>query len=372
MDGVLSGERVLVSRPEAAKLTLSFEEAAFLLDTGRIIIKTEKDTELTFEEFLKHALEINPNFGARYIVYKDLKERGYAVRAGEAYFLLYPRGTGSESGSGSESESESGAKSKPARYFIRISSEREILSVRDMAALLVLSHNMRKGLIIAVVDDESDITYYEVKEAKFDLDCAEERKQKREAGRTKMRTAKTKAFLLGDRVALSDKDLAVNLYKDGFYGNLTKENRLLLSLVETAYLIKNELLVVVAAMGQELEQELSSEQFIEHAATIESNFIDKYRVYDDLRVKGQIVKTGFKFGSHFRAYRALNQRHSPDLIHVLSDDHLFSMLELARAVRLAHGVRKRMIFAFREKVREGKEEGVKSHIKYISIGRMKL
>jgi len=186
--------------------------------------------------------------------------------------------------------------------------------------------------------------------------------------------AKPKAFLFGDRVVLSDKDLAVNLYKNGFYGDLTKENRLLLSFVETAYLIKNELLVVVAEMGQELEEELSFEQFIEHAATFERNFIDKYRVYEDLRTKGEIVKTGFKFGSHFRVYQALTQKHSPDLIHVLSDEHLFSMLELARAVRLAHGVRKRMIFAFREKEREENEEGEESqdHIKYISIGRMKF
>jgi len=173
MEGVLFGDRVLVLSSEAAKLTLSLEDAAFLLDTGRIIIKSEEYSEsarasappLTFEEFLKHALRINPNFGARYTVYKDLQERGYRVRASNLYFFLYPRETESGPGGGGGG---SGAKSKSARYVISISSEREILSLREMSSLLNLTHNMRKGLIIAVVDDESDITYYEVKEAKFD------------------------------------------------------------------------------------------------------------------------------------------------------------------------------------------------------------
>jgi len=85
-----------------------------------------------------------------------------------------------------------------------------------------------------------------------------------------------------------------------------------------------------------------------------------------LREKGLILKTGFKFGSHFRVYKATNQKHSPDLIHVLPEEHVFSMPELARAVRLAHGVKKRMIFSFTEKV------GEEIHIRYVDIGRMKL
>jgi len=353
MHGVLSGEKVIVAGSEAdsfefrsygrkkkegvkeereAKLKLSLEEAAFLLDTGKIVIKNDEESELTLEDFFKHALGIYPNFGARYIVYKDLKERGYVVQPGRVDFLLYPRGA------------KPGA--KPARYFIRILSEREFLSMKDLEGLIVLARNMRKEPIIAVVDDESDITYYEVKEAKFDVI----EKQEVQEGAKREGSKKAKAFLLGDKVILLDADLAVNLYKNDFYGNLTKEKRLLLSLVEAAYLIKKGLL------------ELSFEQFVEHAATIESDFVDKYVVYEDLRDKGLILKTGFKFGSHFRVYKALNQKHSRDLIHVLPKEHVFSMPELARAIRLAHGVKKRMLFSFKEQ----------EEIRYIDIGRMKL
>ncbi|MHC1611042.1 MAG: tRNA-intron lyase [Candidatus Methanospirareceae archaeon] len=351
--GILSGEGVIVAGLEADsfesrgygrrrggekgerehKLELSLEEAAFLLEAGKIVIKKD-ESELTLEDFFKHALEIYPNFGARYTVYKDLKERGYVVHPGVFDFFLYPRGAKPEA--------------KPARYFIRILSERESLSVKELGAILVLAQNMRKEPIIAVVDDESDVTYYEVKEAKFD---AIEEREGQEGGKGGG-SRDGKASLFGDKVLLWNEDLAVTLNKNGFYGNLTKEKRLVLSLVEAAYLIKKGL----------LELSLSFEQFVEHAARIESEFMGKYAVYEDLREKGLILKTGFKFGSHFRVYKALNQKHSRDLIHVLPEAYVFSMPELARAVRLAHGVKKRMVFSFKE----GEE------IRYLHIGRVKL
>ncbi len=355
MRGVLSGEKVMVAGVEAdsfefrgygrkkdtgvekeseGKLKLSLEEAAFLLEAGKLEIKKDSESTFTLEEFFTHALGIFSNFGARYSVYKDLKERGYVVKPGEVDFWLYPRGT-------KQGE-------KYARYFIRILSEEESVSLKELKELLILGRNMRKEPIIAVVDDESDVTYYKVKEAKFERITQRDEKERRK------RKSTNELFLLGDKVVLWDADLAENLYTSAFYGKLTKESTLLLSLVEAAYLIKNELL------------ELSFEHFIEHAASIESDFMAKYKVYENLREKGLIVKTGFKFGSHFRVYKAADQKHSLDLIHVLPEEHIFAMSELARAVRLAHGVKKRMVFSFKEDV------GVESRINYIDVGRMKL
>ena len=126
-------------------------------------------------------------------------------------------------------------------------------------------------------------------------------------------------------------------------------------MVEAAYLIKKNGLL-----------ELSFEPFIQHAITVERDFMRKYAVYEDLRERGLTVKTGFKFGSHFRVYKAPQQKHSLDLIQVLPEEYVFPMPELARTVRLAHGVKKRMIFALPKKSGEG------SHIRYVDIGRMKL
>ena len=376
MQAVLSDGKVVVAGSEAeteaetdilakgygrkkGTIELSLEEAAFLLETGKIQIKDGAGKELNLNGFLKHALDVSPKFALRYLIYTDLKERGYAVQPGGVDFWLYPRGA--KPGE------------KPARHFIRIFSESDFLSLNDLAALLISARNMRKEPIIAVVDEESDITYYEVQEADFESVELEEDKEE-----SKKRKAKTS--LLGDRVVLWDANLAENLYRNDFYGKLTKEKRLLLSLVEAAYLMKKGLLEIeVREQKSSLEKAPSLkpqtsnlkpgknfERFGEYANAIETGFMDKYVVYEDLREKGLVAKTGFKFGSHFRVYKTKQQKHSSYLIHVLPEEHVFSMQELSRAVRLAHGVKKRMIFSFKEKV------GEESFIRYVDVGRMKL
>ena len=396
----LLGEKVVVTGLEGAeadlvgkgygrkkgRLELSLEEAAFLLETGRLQIK-----QLNFEEFLEHALSVSPRFGVRYLVYRDLKDRGYAVQpagggggrgggrgGGGVGFWLYPRGA--KPGE------------KPAKYFIRIFSELDFLALSELGELLALAENMRKESILAVVDAESDVTYYELKEAKFEGLQGEKKAGKRERGEEeeeqeveqeeeqeveqkveqeeeqgKEEKKKAKVSLLGDRVVLLDSGLAESLYKKHFYGKLTKERRLLLSFVEATYLSKAGLL------------ETSFKQFVEHATAVESDFLEKYAVYEDLRANGLVVKTGFKFGSHFRVYKAGQQKHSSYLIHVLPKEHIFSLPELSRAVRLAHGVRKRMIFAhqtFREQT--FRKSLIKSNnaslqkVFYVEVGRKKL
>ena len=385
----LLGEKVVVTGTEEevfgkgygrkkGRLELSLEEAAFLLETGRLQIK-----QLNFKEFLERALSVSPRFGVRYLVYRDLKDRGYAVQpagggggrgggrgGGGVGFWLYPRGA--KPGE------------KPAKYFIRIFSELDFLALSELGELLALAENMRKESILAVVDAESDVTYYELKEAKFEGLQGEKKAGKRERGEEeeeqeveqeveqeeeqgKEEKKKAKVSLLGDRVVLLDSGLAESLYKKHFYGKLTKERRLLLSFVEATYLSKAGLL------------ETSFKQFVEHATAVESDFLEKYAVYEDLRENGLVVKTGFKFGSHFRVYRAGEKKHSSYLIHVLPKEHIFSLPELSRAVRLAHGVRKRMIFAhqtFREQT--FRKSLIKSNnaslqkVFYVEVGRKKL
>lgn len=328
---------------EREGLELSLEEAAFLLDKRKLTI-LHGETELSLEALMVRAQDTMPMFTVRYLVYKDLKERGYAVKAGGVDFWLYPRGT-------RQGE-------KPAMYFIRILSERDFISLTELDELLISARNMRKGLILAVLDDESDITYYEVKEPGF-------------GGGIELQSTegKAKASLIGDRVALCDVEFAEKLYNNYFYGKLTKEKRLLLSLVEAAYLMTHNQLDIELANNDYA----TMEEFVEYASTIEREFFDKYTVYADLRGRGLMLKTGFKFGSHFRGYKAVQQKHSLYLIHVLPRDFVFSMPGLSRAVRLAHGVKKRMIFAFKCNTQASPAEREDEHrIKYVDIGRMKL
>ena len=282
------------------------------------------------------AVQLSDGAVTRYIVYRDLKERGYAVRAGRAGLWLYPRGARRGE--------------KPARYFVHIRSEKDLISIPDLDRLLRSARNMRKELILAIVDEESDVTYYEVRAAKLEGTRSEnEGKEERELTCT--------ASLADDRVVIHDEASAERLHRE-FYGKLIGDKQLILSLIETAYLMReNNRMVVQTPAG-----DMSYEQFIDYATDKDRDFKDKLVVYTDLRAKGLILKTGFKFGSHFRVYTALQQKHSSYLVHVVHPEYIFAMNELARAVRLAQGVRKRMIFAYVD------GDGVK----YIDIGRRRL
>jgi len=69
-------------------------------------------------------------------------------------------------------------------------------------------------------------------------------------------------------------------------------------------------------------------------------------VYRDLRSRGVVVKTGFKYGTHFRAYEGDPEKiHARYLVHSLPADYRGGWPEVSRAVRLAHGVKKHLVLA---------------------------
>jgi len=83
------------------------------------------------------------------------------------------------------------------------------------------------------------------------------------------------------------------------------------------------------------------------------DFLSLYEVYEDFRLRGFVVKTGFKFGTHFRLYfpgaaPSLEQdewMHSKHVIHVFPREAKMLISEWARAIRVAHGVKKTFILA---------------------------
>ena len=85
-------------------------------------------------------------------------------------------------------------------------------------------------------------------------------------------------------------------------------------------------------------------------------------VFRDLKKRGLIVKTGFKFGAHFRAYsKKPDETHAEYLIHVVDKNFESSWSEIGRAVRLAHSVNKEIMFS-----------RVDNHkIEYIGFGRLR-
>ncbi|MGB9929724.1 MAG: tRNA-intron lyase [Methanosarcina sp.] len=346
----LKGDRVLAGKEAVGELyntgyfgrlkngglELSLVEAAFLLSRGKLEIELE-NKQLDFRAFFEEASLRQPNFELKYIVYKDLKERGYYVQPSTSHFRVYPRG--------------SHPGKSAARIFVHVQSERQLLPVKLLQESVVSAENVHKQLILAVVDEESDLTFYEVKTYSPKGDMPEP-----------YPAVKTDATFLEDRVIVWNPQASENLYSRGFYGKMLDSERLQLSLVESLYLFSEGVLEIRDRKGRAL----SFEEFVEKASQIESSFLRKYLAYKNLRNSGHVVKTGFKFGTNFRVYKKVETiekiPHSEYLVNVIPADFEFRLPVLSGAVRLANSVRKTMLFAI--------DKG--NTVEYLDISRIKM
>ncbi len=162
---------------------------------------------------------------------------------------------------------------------------------------------------------------------------------------------KIKAVLIGSRIIAWDKREAPRLYKEGFYGKLVGiskpkeldiERPVELSLLEALYLLEKGRIEVFDSQGRSLKPE----DVREYARKIYYMFDDVYEVYKDLRSKGYVVRPGLKFGSTFAVYRyGPGIDHAPFLVHVMPYEAKMDPIEIIRAGRLSHSVRKRFVIA---------------------------
>ncbi|MFW5953659.1 MAG: tRNA-intron lyase, partial [Candidatus Natronoplasma sp.] len=77
-----------------------------------------------------------------------------------------------------------------------------------------------------------------------------------------------------------------------------------------------------------------------------SEFRTEYKVYKDLRERGLIPKTGFKYGAPFRAYPSNpDKKHAEYIVQPLRKDYKCQWYQVSRAVRVAHSVRKDFLYA---------------------------
>ena len=176
--------------PKDEVLELSLLEAAFLFSRGKVEIELEGRT-IDFKDFFEQASLKQQNFELKYIVYKDLKDRGYYVQPSAVDFRVYPRG--------------SHPGKSAANIFVRVQSERQLLPVKILQEAATASENVHKQFILAVVDEEGDLTFYEVK---TEVPKGEMPLQ--------LSSVKTYATFLEDRVISWDSKASITLYNSGF------------------------------------------------------------------------------------------------------------------------------------------------------------
>ncbi|PSP95527.1 tRNA-intron lyase [Halobacteriales archaeon QS_4_62_28] len=299
------------------EIELAPVEAAYLLYRGDLA----SVDGMGFQSLLGSAVVSEVDF----FVYSDLRSRGFYLspawpdrveNAAGCDFVVYPRGKGPWD--------------DDVAYRITVVSERETVPAGTLGECA-----------LAVVDEESEISYFRT--ARPDV-----------SGTSQTTVPDTSGELLADRVVCWDPPAA--LYEQAFYGQPIDEqdpDAVQLSLVEAAYLADTGTLRV----------EDGADAVTERGRSVEGERFDRrLAVYETLREQGIAPKTGFKFGADFRTYAAIesveNLGHSERLVRVFDAGHAFEARDLALDVRLAHGVRKTMVYAFVGAVADGRDADI--------------
>ncbi|MFP4402967.1 MAG: tRNA-intron lyase [Nanoarchaeota archaeon] len=135
---------------ESKKIELSFIEAFYLLQKKKIKIFDLKNKEVNEDLFLKKVLRKDKLFWTKFFVFKDLRDRGYIVKTALKFgadFRVYDRGV------------------KPgedhAKWVVFAVSETSILTWHEFSAKNRVAHSTKKRLLLAVVDCEGDVSYWE-------------------------------------------------------------------------------------------------------------------------------------------------------------------------------------------------------------------
>lgn len=300
-------------------LQLEFLEALFLVEASRLeVLSGEKPVPL--HKLMAMAASDNRDFEIKYIVYRDLRQRGYVVKtAGEDFdFRVFPRG-------GSPTTTQT-------KNWVAARSERALFDMSSFVEDIDRAERTRKELLLAVVDEEGDLTYYRA-------DRAEPKGRLEDPGSGE----EVEARLLEDRVLVFDEAGAQRLYGSGYYGKQLGKV-LQLSLIEAAYLMEEGRLRVSTLATS---RNVPLPRFKKRALKFQPDFELRLSAYRDLRSRGMVVKTGFKYGTHFRVYEDDPDKiHARFLVHCIPEDHTTTWPEMSRAVRLAHGVKKEILFAW--------------------------
>src|SRR3989344_7892978 len=159
------GERVLCSETQESrqlydasrfgelkegKIQYSLVEGLYLLEKQKVEVYQSKK-KISFDDYFKKARKYEPNFWIRYCVFRDLRTRGYIVKTALKFgadFRVYDRGV------------------KPgddhAKWIVYPVHEGEVMSWYEFSAKNRVAHSTKKNLLVACVDDENDVTYWQI------------------------------------------------------------------------------------------------------------------------------------------------------------------------------------------------------------------
>lgn len=303
-------------------LKLSLIEAAYLLENGRITVKnSRKGKRIDLRILIHRGLELGDHFFENLLVHRDLRNRGLITKeSGEGNFMVYPRG-------GRPGKSRADA-------WVSVFRENDGEEISTLYSTAISRENVHRNYLAAVVDADWDITYYLV--------------------RTYLREEEGEDSNEGtDLPKIDEKEITTDLPRGGslYWGDRRSE------LVGDHFM--GSQFVDSLMMSQE-EDRLINGRYDPGGGEI------KWETYLDLKERGWFVRTGFKYGTHFRVYtKHPSKGHSSLLVHCMEGNDRPTWEELSRGIRLCHSVNKRMVYSYLQNEADGGETAVSPNYLFI-------
>ena len=147
-DAISLSEKSSFGEYKSGKVQYSGVEALYLLEKGKVEVHSNKK-KLSSNELIKKLETQDKKIETKLAVYTDMRDKGYILKTAlkfGAEFRVYERG------------------SKPgqshARWVLYTAREHDLMSWHDFAAKNRVAHSVKKALLLAIVDDEGDVSYY--------------------------------------------------------------------------------------------------------------------------------------------------------------------------------------------------------------------
>ena len=133
-------------------LTLSPCDALYLVEKGKVdVVDASDGSKLSFNDLLSRFMEVDERVWTKYLIYRDLRSKGYVVRDGVGLgidFQVYGKG---EFG-----------KSLP-RYIVVGLCEGESRPISQIVRAVEEAETLGKELKLAVLDRRGEVVYYTVR-----------------------------------------------------------------------------------------------------------------------------------------------------------------------------------------------------------------
>jgi len=136
---------------EDKNLVLTLCEALFLVSKGIIEVEAQirkARKKIAFQQLLSQYQTLDDNAWAKYLIYRDLRSRGYVAREGFGLgidFRVYERG---EYGMAT------------AKYLVLGIQEGQPVSMDELTRTLRYVHSLKKSLVLAVLNRRGEVVYY--------------------------------------------------------------------------------------------------------------------------------------------------------------------------------------------------------------------